>query len=86
MDVHGEGRVNKDQRLKQWNTILLEGGDPGIFSVTYHHNFKSTEQGKGLNIQLTMNLRGYMYKSNYMSARSALLRVRFPELGFQVAS
>lgn len=36
MAVRGKGLVNKGQRLKQWNAILLEGGGPGIFSVAYH--------------------------------------------------
>ena len=32
-DVHGKGLVNRGQRPKPWNGVLLEGGAPGIFSV-----------------------------------------------------
>ena len=33
VDVHGKGLVNRGQRPKPWNGVLLEGGAPGIFSV-----------------------------------------------------
>ena len=28
-DVHGRGLVNKGQRSKPWDAVLLEGGAPG---------------------------------------------------------
>jgi hypothetical protein len=56
-----------------------------LLPIIRHFN-KGTEQRKSLIIELAMNLEGHMCMSVYMSARSALLRVCFPELGFQVTS